>query len=113
MATKLKAVKAPSHLTKESAEWWEQVYRKYELQPHHQKILTAACESWDRMVQARKGIEVNGLCFVNRHGDRKPSPEVAIERDSRIAFARLVRELAIDGDAPSDSRPPTISGRYK
>jgi phage terminase small subunit len=74
---------------------------------HHIKLLTLACESWDRAVQARKGLERHGLTFVDRHGSRKPSPEIAIEKDSRIAFARLIREIGLDVDSP-ESRPPVL-----
>ena len=106
-------LKAPAHLSKESRDWWEQIYNEFQLESAQVKLLTAAADSWDRMIQAQKGIKEHGLCFVDRHGSRKPSPEISIERDSRIAFARIVRELSISSAPTGESRPPIISGRYK
>lgn len=98
----------PKHLSPESAAWFTRTVKEYEFEEHHLKLLTLACESWDRAVQARKGIEKNGLTFVDRHGSPKPIPEIAIEKDSRIAFARLVRELGLDIAPPAETRPPSL-----
>jgi len=34
--------------------WWQQTLTDYVLEPHHLKLLEAACDAWDRMVQARR-----------------------------------------------------------
>lgn len=79
--------------------------RDYQLEPHHVRLLTLAAEAWDRTQEARQALDDNGLIFMDRHGSVKPRPEVAIERDSRIAFARLLRELDLDGEpAPAPRR---------
>jgi len=36
----------------------------------------------------------------------RPRPEVAIERDARLAFARLLRELDLGAPPPMEPRPP-------
>jgi P27 family predicted phage terminase small subunit len=101
-------IKAPSHLSAESKAFFDYVTREYQgFDRHHIKLLTLACEAWDRAVQARKGPESHGITFVDRHGSRKPSPEIAIEKDSRIAFARLIREIGLDLAEPG-SRPPAL-----
>lgn len=99
--------KPPAHLHKPTAAWFRSVVDEYDLDAHHVRLLTLAAEAWDRGQQAREIIEVEGLTFVDRFDSPKPRPEIAIERDSRISFARLLRELALDGvDAPEAPRSP-------
>lgn len=108
MKSKSAALKPPPHLSKETAEWWTEVLAEYDLDGHHKKLLQKACESWDRSEQARKAILKNGLTFDDRFGSPHARPEIAIERDSRLAFARLVREIGLDVSPPSDSRPNSL-----
>ena len=98
----------PKHLSNDSSAFFNRAVATYEFDEHHLKLLTLACESWDRVVQARLGIEKHGLTFVDRHGARRPIAEINIEKDSRVAFARLVRELGLDVAPPADSRPPAL-----
>jgi P27 family predicted phage terminase small subunit len=97
---------APSHLRRETAEWWRSVHKGYELEPHHMRLLTMAAETWDRAQQAREAIAKDGLTVGTRDGGLKAHPAVGIERDCRLAFARLVRELDLDTEGPSDHRRP-------
>jgi P27 family predicted phage terminase small subunit len=100
----------PSHLTSATQDWWRQIVADYELEPHHLKLLEAAADAWDRMAQARATVLAEGLTIESGKG-RKQHPAVAIERDARAAFARLVRELDLDEPVPSPGRympPPAI-----
>jgi hypothetical protein len=47
----------PAHLSKESAAWFKRTVALYLFDEHHIKLLTLACEAFDRAVQARKGLE--------------------------------------------------------
>jgi len=86
------------------------VSAEYELEDHHLRLLTLAAEAWDRTQQAREALEEHGLTYLDRFDQPRSRPEVAIERDSRIAFARLLRELALDIEAPPDAaRPPDLN----
>lgn len=106
--------RAPAHLAPETRRWWRQVVNDFELEPHHVRLLTLAAEAWDRCTAARKALDAGGVTYRDRFGQPKPRPEVAVERDSRIAFARLLRELQLDVQAPDDSRPPTLGrGGYR
>jgi phage terminase small subunit len=106
--------KPPKHLWRASAAWWRALVARYAFEPHQLRVLTAACESWDRKELARERVEAEGLTFTNKYGELKPHPAVAIERDARLAFLRAVRELALaDDGGPADVRPPRIAGRYE
>jgi phage terminase small subunit len=100
----------PRHLKKATAEWVAIVREAYELEPHHDRLLLAAAETWDRLQQAREALAENGLIYHDTAGIPHKRPEVEIEKDSRIAFARLLRELDLDVDgAKGDaSRPPAL-----
>lgn len=100
---------APQHLSDDAAAWWCDVVAEFELEQHHIRLLTLAAEAWDRTRVAGAVIAEEGLTFVDRFGSPKPRPEVAIQRDSTIAFARLIRELDLDVTGNTEAlRPPAI-----
>lgn len=110
-ATKKKAktpkFKVPAHLAKETAKWWKAVVGDWDLESHHIRLLTLAAESWDRCQQARKRLAKHGLTYTDRFDQPRSRPEIGIERDSRIAFVRILRELDLDVDPPREAgRPP-------
>jgi P27 family predicted phage terminase small subunit len=100
-------MKAPEHLSAATKKWWKAVEDEYSLDAHHYRLLQLACEAWDRCAQAREALEEHGLTYEDRFNAPHPRPEVAIERDSRLAFARLVRELNLDTE-PEEPRPPRL-----
>ena len=102
---------APMHLSPEARRWWRAVVTEYELEPHKLNLLTLAATAWDRSEQARLILAKEGIIAPDRYGAPRAHPAVAIERDSRLAFARLVRELALEDDYAPDPRPPRIGGR--
>ncbi|MBA4107892.1 MAG: hypothetical protein C0485_19340 [Pirellula sp.] len=101
---------APPHLSPSAAEWFDGVLEEFDLEPHHIRLLTLAAEAWDRGVQAREALKEHGMTYLDRFGAPHARPEIAIERDCRIAFARLVRELALDVSEPAEVRPPSLPG---
>jgi phage terminase small subunit len=84
----------------------------YDLQAHHLRLLTLAGEAWDRAAEARERIAADGAYAEDRFGQLRAHPAIAVERDARLAFARLIRELALDDEEPPGPRPPRVSGRY-
>lgn len=100
----------PEHLTPEARAWWAQTVAEYDLGGHHLKLLQSAAEAWDRQQQARQAIaDHGGLTFTDERGVIRAHPAVAMERDARIAVARLVRELDLDGGPSGDARPPALA----
>ena len=103
--------KPPRHLKAPTRRWWKSVVDGYALEPHHVRLLPLAAEAWDRCQQSREALQEHGLTYMDRFDQPRSRPEVAIERDNRIAFARLVRELALDVEEPPEpSRIPQLVG---
>jgi P27 family predicted phage terminase small subunit len=99
----------PAHLSPSAHQWWQSTVEAYVLQEHHLRLLQLACESWDRCQTAREILESEGLTVKTEAGI-KPHPAIAIERDSRLACARLLRELDLDSEPPAANRygPPGL-----
>lgn len=96
----------PDHLALATRRWWAGVVADFALEPHHLRLLTLAGEAWDRGQQARAVIEQHGLTYQDRFNQPRCRPEVSIERDARTSFARMLRELQLDIEAPDSRLPP-------
>ncbi len=88
--------KPPEHLSKQTQEFWQWASDEYQLNQDELHLLLMACEAMDRCIQARKRLAKQGLTYNDRFGQPKSRPEIAIERDSRLAFARLVKQLGLN-----------------
>lgn len=100
--------KPPRHLKAATRRWYAGVVADYALDPHHVKLLILACEALDRYQEARQVLADQGMTYEDRFGAPKPRPEVAIERDSRLGFARLLRELGLDVAEPVEAPRPRL-----
>jgi len=99
----------PDHLSEAGKKWWRSVTADFDLEPHHLHLLRLAAEALDRAEEARALLAVEGIVTRTGDGGVKAHPGVAIERDARLAAARLIRELDLDCDAPAErSRPPAL-----
>jgi P27 family predicted phage terminase small subunit len=93
----------PAHLSQSTAQWWQTTVDRYVLEEHHLRLLQLCCEAWDRCQKAREQLDAEGLTVTGAQGV-KPHPCIAIERDARLAVARLVRELDLDVEPPVSER---------
>ncbi len=102
--------KPPEHLRPATRRWFSEIVRSWELEAHHLRLLELLCEALDRVQEARERIAKDGPYVEGRYGLRA-HPAIAVERDSRLAAARLMRELDLDASAGAESRPPQLK-RY-
>jgi hypothetical protein len=98
------------HLKPQTRRWFRDVTGRWILEQHHERILLNACEAWDRGEEARLIVDREGQTYNDRFGQPKLRPEVLVERDCKALFAKLVRELDLDLEAPKEagSRPPAL-----
>lgn len=90
------ALTPPAHLKAGGKTLWKDVAAKYELEPHHLRLLESACGCWDRIVEARTALRKDGALVPDRFGQIKEHPAAKAERDNKGLFMRLVRELGLD-----------------
>jgi P27 family predicted phage terminase small subunit len=102
-----KPIRAPKHLTAASKRFYERIAADYTLEPHHLRLLQLLCEAWDRGQEARKILHKEGLVIDHERLGKRPHPAAGIEKDSRTAVARLLRELNLS-EEPDDNRPPRL-----
>jgi phage terminase small subunit len=93
--------KAPAHLRPDTRAWWVYVHSNWRLEAHHSRLIEMACDAWDRYHEAREILSRDGIVVGGREAAVRPHPCIAIERDNRIVFARLIAQLNLDGD-PSE-----------
>jgi len=79
---------------------WRSIVTEYDLgdDPAGLQLLTFALEAVDRANAARSALDQNGTTYMDRFGQPRARPEVAIERDSVIRAARCFRELGLEVD---------------
>ena len=110
--TKPTRPKPPKHLSRASAVWYREVATTWELEAHHLRMLQLCCEAWDRGQDARETLAECGPTFIDRWGQPRAHPSVAIERDARVVFTRCLRELGLDIQEPGVApQSPMITGR--
>lgn len=96
--TKNRRPKAPAHLRPATRAWYNQIVTDYQLESQHLRLLSLAAEAWDRAEQAREILAKDGPVYTDRLGAPRKHPAVSIEENARLAFARLLRELDLDGE---------------
>jgi P27 family predicted phage terminase small subunit len=95
----------PKHLSAPARRLWRETVEGYELERHHLELLERACRALDNAIDAEEILRRDGLVVDGRYGPRA-HPAVAIARDARVAFARLLREIDLEGIAAPDPRTP-------
>lgn len=103
----------PRHLSHAMRKWVGSIVDRYEIEPQHLKVLVCAAESWDRLQEARSVISRKGISYLDRFGAPRMRPECTVERDSRIAFVRCLRELALENEEPGDDSSPRVAPTLK
>lgn len=97
----------PCHLTENAKTVWRDVLRRFELEAEELETLRLALETLDRAAQARRKLKRQGITYDDRFGAPHARPEVAIEREARRDYVRLMDAL----DLPTDEEDQPARGR--
>jgi hypothetical protein len=88
------------NLTAGSMQTWAAWLREaYELDGTAEELLRLILEADRRYQQARAALDLHGLTQAGADGRATARPEVAIERDTRAAIARLIQQLDLEDDS--------------
>ncbi len=97
----------PKHLSQDSRKWAIKIDRTWVLEVHQRALLTSAAEVRDRLAECRAAIKKDGMFFQDRFGQLRAHPALVEERNHRIAFARLLRELNLSEES-EEARIPGL-----
>lgn len=101
--------KPPSHLKKQGKKFYRYAVKTFELEDHHIEQVIQAAQCLDRIAEAVAEIESQGSYFKDRFGQPKEHPAHKTERDNKILFNRILRELCLDIEpAGEPGRPPRL-----
>ena len=94
------APQAPADLSDESRSLWLAVTAGWALDRPGELILQSACEALDRMRDCQRTLRDEGLTTADRFGQTRAHPLLAVERDSRNAVLKALKQLGLKGDEP-------------
>jgi len=99
---------APADLGPAGVALWAAVTGGYRVAAHLLPVLLAACRETARAEQAEADVARDGTYDADRYGARKPHPGIAVARSSRLAAARLLRQLDLAPPPAEGAAPPLL-----
>lgn len=85
------------HLTTKGKKFIKNILRDYQIDDAAgQTLLLIAAEAFERCEEARLRIKKEGSILIDRFGQQKTHPSIAIERDSRQQVIAALRALNLN-----------------
>ena len=79
----------------EVKKFWKAYLKGYRFEPDELQILKTACRSMNRMLEAGKLLDHQGLTFVTKSGTIHKNPASEIEKTSRAGLLQALKILNI------------------
>lgn len=98
--------KIPEFLAETGKKWAKKVLKDFKFDPHEIDAVFLAAGCLDRIADAQEAIKKHGSVIENRHHELKANPAIGTERDNKVLFARLCRELRLFEGGTPDPRIP-------
>jgi len=106
MVFAVNAPRLPSHLKAPGRRLWQSALTEYEIDAAGLELLRLAAEALDRADEARRAVAQSAPYIPDRFGNIRPHPGLGVERDSRLAAARLIRQLGLLDGVDHAPMPP-------
>ena len=98
---------APKGLEASTKRWFIDTCERWELEPHHLRLLAIAARAWDEAEQASALMRKDGLLITMPSGATRPHPAARMANEARAMFARALRELDLDLNPPAEAKRPS------
>lgn len=86
-----------NNLSAEARKWAEKIAEDFGIvDDHGLLLLSMAGEAYDRVKEAQKIIEAEGMVVLDRFQQQKAHPLLACERDSRAQCMAAIKQLNLD-----------------
>ena len=100
-------MKIPSDLKKDGKAFWTKAHNEIELENSHDLVrLHHAAQCLDRIAEAQRMLKKEGLYVKDRWEQSREHPAQKTERDNKVLFCRIIRELGLDLVTGPDTRIP-------
>ena len=86
----------PAGLSGKSKKWYKLMTEFYGFGPDELVLLTQAAQTLDRIDEARAEVAEFGGYSSDRYGNRRKSPGIQVETDSKLLFIRILKALNIE-----------------
>ena len=111
----MKIPAAPAGLSAASKKIWAAVNTEWRLGVDSIVMLQTALEALDRLKQAQKQVDKDGITITSSSGMIKPHPSLRLEKEAGGRFMQAWRQLGFGQEAPAEAgrigRPGGGGGR--
>jgi hypothetical protein len=93
-------------LSAEAVAWKDRILTDYVIEDSGSLlVLEKTLEAYDRLREAQGILQRDGICIKDRFGVPQVHPMCRVERDSRIAVLRGLKQLELDIEVPKSRGP--------
>ncbi len=96
----------PRGLGREAKRLWLDCHEDFCFGPDSLALLRVACFALERLLQAKKILDREGVTFKTETGQIKQHPACSVEKDARSGFVQAIRLLGISYDEAGFRRGP-------
>ncbi|MCK4537384.1 MAG: P27 family phage terminase small subunit [Candidatus Krumholzibacteria bacterium] len=99
--------KAPTGLSAGSKGIWKALVKEWVLDRSNLVLLQTALEAYDRMIQAKRQVDKDGITVKSPSGLVRPHPALKIEKEAGSRFLQAFKMIGFNLEPPRTQGRPT------